>query len=302
MRRIGNKVMRGLRYMPPGPITDRLLVQLGYYRSFGRFPNLRKPKTFTEKIQRRKLFDRNALLPVLQDKYRVRSYVAERVGRQYLVPLFYVTENPDDIDLNALPDDFVLKANHGCGWNLFFTDKSGLDVNAVRGTMKYWMSSNFYNRTREWAYRDIPPLVMAEEFLHDNGEFPYPSDFKIACFDGEPRYLVVFKGRTTSGFQAGRFRIAGNELIPADVTAVVGRNRHIPLTESMLEFPKGVVEEMLEIASCLSERMDHLRVDLYLIGEKIFFGEMTLYYGSGFMCFEPKDFDLEMGSWWKQPY
>ena len=70
----------------------------------------------------------------------------------------------------------------------------------------------------------------------------------------------------------------------------------------MLEFPKGVVEEMLEIASCLSEGMDHLRVDLFLIGEKIFFGEMTLYYGSGFMRFEPNDFDLEMGSWWKQLY
>jgi hypothetical protein len=138
-----------------------------------------------EKIQWRKLYDRNPVYTLCADKYRVREYVRERVGEACLVPLLVVASDPHEVDFSRLPDRFVLKANHGCGWNEFVWSRERLDERASVARMDRWLRSNFYRRHREWQYKHIAPLILIEELLTDR-HGALPVEYRFFCFDGAP--------------------------------------------------------------------------------------------------------------------
>ena len=301
LRRVAGRWRRRLiRALPPHPAIDREIVRWEFRKNVGRDPDLKNATRFTDKIQRRKLFDRNPLLPILQDKWRARDYVARRVGASYLVPCLDAADRPEAIDLGALPERYVAKANHGCGWNLFVGPEAPADPAAVRRTMAAWLKANFYRRHREWAYRDIPPVVMIEERIRDIVGGPFPADYKFLCFDGVPRHLHVFRNRGTPEFCAGRFLIDGRRLVPIDYVVVQGGGRTVPLDSRNLD--RRRIDEMIDVARELCRGIDHIRVDLYDTGERILFGEMTLYHSSGFLVYEPDEIDHRIGAWWNQTY
>ena len=291
-----------VRLLPPGRMSEQLMLTMRFYQSFRRLPNLRNPRTYSEKMQRRKLHDRNPILPLLQDKYRVRSYVTDRIGADYLVPLLQVHEDPADIDFDTLPTAFVMKANHGCGWNRIVRDSRTEDIRELRRLASVWMESDYYRHHREWAYHEIPPRILFEELIEDEQGDPHPMDFKVCCFDGVPRYFVIFRGRDTDDFSAWRYKVEHGRLVPVELTVPIGSGREIYLRKDDHGIPGEVTDRILELASLLSRGIDHLRTDFYYTGHSILFGEMTLYFGSGFVRYRPEEFDFWLGSWWNQPY
>jgi hypothetical protein len=287
--------------IPSQQKIDQIIICLKYLWFCRRLPNIDNPKRYTEKIQRRKLYDRNPLLTILQDKYRVREYVAERIGEKYLIPCYHATNDINSINFEKLPPRFVLKANHGCGWNLFVEDKSSLNEKKVRKILQQWLNSNYYYKTREWAYKNILPIIMVEKFLKDTQGFPFPADYKISSFNGKPFSFFMFLGRNTPYYQIGRYSIEGMRLTPYPYNPILG-GKKVPLLKITPPITQTVLEEMLDISEKLSRGIDHLRVDLYLSGEKIYFGEMTIYHTSGFIRFDRDEYDLSIGANWKQPY
>jgi hypothetical protein len=214
MRKFLKSLWQNLIYaLPSHPLIDRWIIRWHYFFISRRFPNLKNGQRFTEKIQRRKLFDHNPLLNVLQDKYESRAYVAERIGEEYLIPCYTVTEDSDSIDFSGLPDEFVIKPTHGSGWVILVEDKSKMDEIAIRKTMRAWLKMNYYRFSREWAYKDIEPRIMVEKLLHDDGKTGLPSDYKISCFSGEPRIFYRVTGRYTSQPHFLYAHIEGERLI-----------------------------------------------------------------------------------------
>jgi len=268
-------------------VPDYWYTVFRYRRKFGRWPNLRSPKTFSEKVNYKKLYCRDPLLTTLEDKYEVRQYVRERIGDEYLTKLYLVTDNAEDIDFAKLPDRFVIKATHGCGWNIIVKDKSGVDVLAVKQQMAQWLRLNYYNVGREWSYKNIPPRIIVEEFLGDqSGKVPY--DYKLFCFNGVTRMIMVVSDRFTKP-KANYY--------DRDWKKLDAKGRWWDTFDSPLPFPANH-GRMIAVAEALSAGLDFLRVDLYNTGDRIYFGEMEPYPANGFQRWNPKEFDAVLGTYW----
>jgi len=265
---------------------DLLYTAKRFRATFGRPPDLRSPRTFNERIACKKLNDRNPLLTVLADKLAVRQYVAERAGPSRLTALLCATEDPARLDVARLPDQFVVKATHGSGCNLFVRDKSRLDLVRTIDLCRQWLAMNFYEVGREWCYRDIPPRILVEELLSgDDGDVPI--DFKFFCFGGVPRFIQVDVHRFAD-HRRNIYDPAWNRL----PVALHRDNFDWPMV------PPDTLHEMLEVAATLSAGLDFIRVDLYSVGNRVVFGEMTNYPGNGFERFTPDEYDSVFGSAW----
>jgi hypothetical protein len=251
----------------------------------GEVIDLEHPVTFNEKIQWLKLYDNTPIKARLADKYRVRSWIAEKIGEKYLIPLLGVWENFDQIDFNALPDKFVLKANNGCGRNLIIKDKRNIEIKKIKKKIDRWMSNNYaFSHGFELQYKDIPPKVIAEEYIENSAGDLY--DYKVHCFSGEPRYIQFIKGRFTNAEE-----IFYNE--KWEITDFVKKGRQIlASTEKKPE----QLEEMLSISRVLSEGFIYVRIDFYLLpSHNIYFGEMTFTPGSGTFKWNPPEANLKLG-------
>jgi len=289
---------RALAYrLPAWERLDKLIVLVEYFRLFKRFPDLVHPKRFNEKIQHRKLYDRNPLLTQLQDKYRARDYVTARVGEQYLAKNYLATDNPGSIDFSALPEQFVLKANHGCGWNIFIKDKLKVDPVATRIQIENWLGENYYfDYWLEWAYKDIKPLVLAEEYLGaETNEFPM--DYKFRCFDGVAQILLITQTLKPSGYiRWGTYEFQNSRWVKINRPVYRGEQ---PADDSPDpdRLPANIAE-MTAVAQKLAEGIDYVRVDMFNLGGRIVFGEFTLYDGGGYLPLQD-EFDFAWGQKWK---
>ena len=274
-------VLRLLRPLPARPFT-----YLSHLWLFHRPPSFRHPRTFTEHVHAKKLFDRNPLFTLTADKYAVRDYVAERVGAEHLVPLIAAVENPDDLDFDKLPLAFVAKASHGNNATLIVRDKSRLDWAASVKTMRRWLGDNWYCYNKEWAYLNIPPRVVVEEFLDEDGH--PPADYKFFVFSGKARLIQVDTGRFT-GHRRNLFDENWRSLAVAlrfpRPPSPPPRPAHLP--------------EMLSIAERLGKDFTFARVDLYQYRGRVFFGEITHYPGGGSEDFDPLEFDHALGELWR---
>jgi hypothetical protein len=257
-----------------------------YKRRYGRYPNLLRPCTHSEYINRSKLFRRYPLLTVLADKYAVRDYVRDRVGQCCLTQLYLVTDEPAEIDLESLPDSFVVKATHGSGWNIIVTDKSLVSQQEIRRQCSEWLRLNYYAVSREWCYRNIKPRILIEELLGDeNGKIP--CDYKVHCYNGVPKFIQVDFDRFEHHTRA-LFDTAWNRL-PVSCT-YDDHDEDVPAPATL--------DRIIDVAGKLAHGLDFVRVDLYGIRDRVYFGEMTLYPGAGFVIFEPDEYDLRLGSYW----
>lgn len=256
-------------------MDDKSYLEKLYRAHMGHPLDLENPQLFSEKLQWLKLNDRNPLYTQLVDKYRVREYIAEKIGEEYLIPLLGVWDDPDDIDFDALPDQFVLKCNHNSGTGLCICrDKSKLDIEKVKEELRKGLKENFYLRHREWPYQAVSRKIICEQYMMDTTGTDGLTDYKFFCFDGFVESVMLCIDRHLndvkfyffgSDWKLRRYNKRGAES-PADFT---------------LPKPK-YMDGMFSIASKLSAGLSFVRVDLYESNGRIYFGEMTLYPSGGF--------------------
>ena len=276
-------LLKALSFLP-----DSIMLPLQYRIKMGRWPNMKRPKRWTEKLQLYKMLYRNPVLPKCVDKFKVRDYVAERGLSAILNELYGVYDNANDIDFDKLPEKFVIKTTDGGGGNnvLLVHDKEKLDINAIREQVNSWLNIKDINAGREWAYTGIDKSRIIIEELLINKTTPKAGieDFKILCFHGEPCYIIVDKDRYIDH----------------------KRNFYTPLWEKVdvttdheqfeTNYPKPHnLNQMVEVARILSEDFPFVRVDLYNLDGKIYFGELTFYPWTGYVQFTPDEFDYTLG-------
>lgn len=271
-------------------LPDKAFVAIKYWVVAKRKLNLSNPVFYNEKIQWLKLYDRKPLYSQLVDKVDVRSYVAERVGSQYLIPQLGVYDSVDQIDWDSLPMQCVFKANHTSGDVLICTDTQTMDREKTKQEISHWLEKNYYWYNREWPYKDVRPRIVCEPYLVDESGYEL-KDYKIYVFNGVPKLIQVDFDR----YSSHKRNIYTTDWHYVDVMF------HYP-THPEIQIPKPeCLEEMLEFAEALGKDLAHVRVDVYVIQGKIFFGELTLYKGGGFAPFEPMSFEKEMGAWLELP-
>lgn len=278
------RILKFLRFVP-----DRVMLSLQYYIKMGRKCDFRNPKTWTEKLQLYKMVYRNPLLGICVDKFRVRQYLQEKGMSHLLVKLYGVYDDASQIDFTELPDKFVLKTTDGGGGNnvVLVRNKSEIDVDVLKVQLDSWINVKDINAGREWAYTQMTKSRIIAEQLLENRLSPEAGieDFKILCFHGEPQYIIVDKDRYTDH----RRNIYDVDWQRVDVTT-----DHEQF-DSVYPKPENL-EGMLDIARKLSEDFPFVRVDLYNIDSKIYFGELTFYPWSGYVKFSPVGFDEKLGS------
>ena len=268
-------------------LPDACYLRIRYWGEFGEHLDLENPKTFSEKLQWIKLFDRRPEYTTLVDKVAVKDWVAARIGAEYVIPTLGIWDRFDDIDFGALPDRFVLKCTHDSGGLCICKDKITFDRETAKTKITRSLNRNYFPGGREWPYQAVPRRILAETYLEaENGVL---ADYKFHCFNGEPKVILVCQDRyETSGLT--------EDFFTADWTHLeVGRPDH-PHAKTVPARPKNL-DKMLEIARMLSIGIPFVRVDLYDLGTQVYFGEMTFFPASGLKRFEPQSFDDEMGSW-----
>lgn len=273
-------------------MSDRAFLEEYYKRKFGRPLNLDDPKSFNEKLQWLKLYDRRPEYTMMVDKYAVKSYVAGKIGEEHIIPTLGVWDHFDEIDFDSLPDQFVLKCTHDSGGIVIVKDKAKLDRAAAREKLERRLKRNYYWIYREWAYKDVKPRIIAEKYMTDESGVEL-KDYKIFNFHGEPKLIQV---------DYGRFVDHRRNLYTPDWQYVSAKMNYP--TDPSHEIPRPErLDEMLRLAKVLSGggEIPQVRTDFYSINDKIYFGELTFYHEGGFSTFEPESFGLEMGSWLKLP-
>jgi len=268
-------------------LVQDLIIGIRMHRAaHGEYPRLMRPRTFNERVLRRKVFDRRPLLAQFADKYAVRQYVARRLTCDILPKLYCVTDNPAAIPFAHLPDRFVVKPTHGSGWVRVVLDKAALDIQELLNTCDTWLATNYYDFMREQQYRQIPPRIMVEEFI-DDGTGAAPTDYKFYVFHGRVHLIQIDGSRFT------RHQCALYDRHWRDTGARV----QLQQFASLLREPVNL-RLMLQTAEELGAGMDFVRVDLYDIGSRIYFGEMTATPGAGLARFEPRAMDEHLGHLW----
>lgn len=273
-------------------ISDYRYLNMKYKSVFGKELNIVLPVTFNEKLQWLKLYDRKPEYTIMVDKYRVREYIAEKIGPQYLIPLIGVWDSPEEIDFEALPNRFAMKCNHNSGLGMCIcTDKSKLDIKKVKKDLSRGLKEDYYLSGREWPYKDVPRKIIAEQFMKsDEGGL---TDYKIHCFNGVPRVILVCKDRfTKTGLTEDFFSAQWEHLNTR-------RPKH-PNASQPISRPEEL-SQMLSFAQVLSQDIPFLRVDFYIIEHQIYFSELTFFPASGFERFVPDEWDRIMGDWLALP-
>lgn len=259
-----------------------------YYKSrHGDFCLLIRPKTFNQKLFYKMIYDRRPLLVTFADKLQAREYVRRKIGGDVLVNLLAVADSPEQIKFEQLPQRFVLKANHGSGYVRIVKDKNLEDESDLRSTCQQWLSKNYGELSGEWVYKSIPPKIMVESFL-DFGNGEAASDYKFFVFNGKVFMIQVDLNR----FADHRNAVFTPDWKRIDVRYVC------PTADRPIAKP-ACLERMLQIAECLGAETDFVRVDLYEVDGRVFFGELTNFPLAGLGRFEPKEFDALLGAQWR---
>lgn len=293
-------IKRGINYLINNPnqfadsfinnfltfLPDRLYLSLRYRFHMGKWIEWDNPKSFNEKLQWLKVYNRKSEYTTMVDKFSVKEFVSSIIGKDYIIPTLGVWNNFDEIDFDSLPDKFVLKTTHGGGGGgvVICKDKVKFDLDIARRKINSSLEGDIYKLLKEWPYKNVPKRIIAEKYIgDDNAEL---KDYKFFCFNGIPKFLKVDFGRFVE-HHANYYDTDWN-LLP------FGEN-DCPPVSSHLEVKPENFDKMLEIAARLSKGHPFLRVDLYNQNGKIFFGELTFFPASGFGKFTPIDWDYKLG-------
>lgn len=252
---------------------EKVYLKLKYRLIMGKKLDLKNPKSFNEKLQWLKLYNRKDEYTVMADKYAVRKYIAEKIGEEYLVPLLGVWDRADDIDFDKLPDKFVLKCNHNSGLGMCICkDKSKLDTEKVRKELNKGLNQDYYLPNLEWPYKNVSRKIVGEKYMADrNGKF---TDYKFMCFNGYVPCVMVCVDRDIGDTKFYFYDKEWN---------LLRYNEKSLKKYSNLTLPKpSCIDKMFEIAECLSAGLPFARIDLYECDGKIYFGEITFFPDGGF--------------------
>lgn len=263
---------------------DKYLKKL-YKIKMGYDLDLENPKTFNEKLQWLKINDRKPEYTTMVDKYKVRKYIADKIGEQYLIPLLGVYDNANEIDFEKLPNKFVLKCNHNSGGVCICKDKSKFDINQARKELNKVLNQDYYLHGREWPYKNVERKIICEQYMEDD-ETQELRDYKFMCFNGKVECSFVCSERfSKDGLKVTFFDRNWN---------VLPFTRHYPKSEIKIAKPKKY-DKMLELSEKLSQNIPFVRVDFYEKDGEIYFGELTFYPGSGMEEFDPVEWDYKFG-------
>lgn len=274
-------VLNWMRFLP-----DKTYLKIRYRLEMGKKLNLKAPKSFNEKVNWLKVYNRNPEYKKLADKYEVREYIANAIGEEYLIPLLGVWDKWEDIDFDKLPNKFVLKCTHDSGSVVICKDKNTFDYEAAKKKITRKQKKNMYWWAREWVYKDLKPRIIAEQYMEDSRS-EETVDYKFFCFNGEPKYLYISENLSNHSLAAISFY---------DMELNRAPFKRTDFKEIMNEpiFPK-TIEKMKEFARILSKNHPLLRVDFYEFNEKIYFGELTFFTAAGYMPIEPEEWDYKLG-------
>lgn len=278
-----------MSWLMPRVMDDRRAIIRHYSRfAGGRKPNGDQPVLFSEKLQWYKLHDRSELMPKVSNKYTLRQYVQDCGHPELLNEVLGLYTSAWDIDFDGLPQRFVLKGTHGSGFNIIVKDKSKLNKLATRLMLDSWLRQSIAWSGREWVYDAMPRHILAEKYLQDeSGEL---RDYKFYCFNGEPRFMQLEDGRDSDHNSRNFYDMDWN-LLPF--------GKGMPHNPSLnLPRPHGF-ERMQQLARELSKPFQYVRVDFYLVNEKIYIGEMTFFPAGGMPDFTPTHYDRIVGDMWK---
>ncbi len=273
-------------------LPDDVYLKRFFHAKMGKELDLKNPRTFNEKIQWLKLYDRNPTYIDYVDKYKAKSVVAKLIGEEHIIPTIGCWSDARDIDFTSLPKSFVLKCTHDSGGVVLCRDKSKLDIKATVEKLNKSRKKNFYYYGREWVYKNIKPLIIAEPFLQDPVSDKDITDYKFMCFDGCVKCIFTCTDRRSdSGMKVTFFDKEWTRL---------PFTRHYPQSVKKIEKPVNL-DLMIKLSEKLSANIPFVRVDFYEVDNEVFFGELTFYPGNGMEEFEPEEWDYKLGEWIKLP-
>ncbi len=270
--------------------TDKAYIKAAYRAYLKKKINLKNPQTFNEKLNWLKLYNRNPQYTQLVDKYNVKAYITEKIGKDYIIPTIDVWDSVEDIEFDELPNKFVLKCTHDSGSTIVCKNKENFDIETAKKKLEKKLKRNMFYWGREWPYKNVKPQVIAEEYMQDN-ETPNLPVYKFMCFNGVPKIIQTIQNDKQPNESIDYFDTEWNLL---DI------KQNYPNSKNPFEKP-AQLKEMLEIATKLSQGHSFIRVDLYIINEEIKFSEFTFYSDCGFTTFVPEKWDEVLGSWIELP-
>lgn len=278
--------MKKIRKIILDSMPDNIYLKLRFRQYMRKKLNLKNPQSFNEKLQWLKLYDRNPFYTTLVDKYAVKKYVADLIGNKYIIPTFGVWDSFDEIDFDTLPNDFVLKCTHDSGGVIICRNKSTFNRQEAKEKLSLSLKTNFFKYGREWPYKNVPRRIIAEKFMQNNLDKDL-KDYKFFCFNGKCKIFKIDFDRFTN-HGANYYDARTKELLK------FGEKVCMPNFEKSLEIP-AQIDEMICLAEKLSRDISFLRVDFYVVNNRIYFGELTFYPASGFGEFIPNEWDEKLG-------
>ncbi len=287
-----NKIKLVLLYKFSRFYSDENFLRRLYKLRMGKELNLENPQTFSEKLQWLKLYNRKPEYTQMVDKVGAKEYVANIIGEEYIIPTIGVWDRAEDIDWDSLPNQFVLKCTHDSGGIVICKDKATLDIQKATKKLKKSMQRDYFYDNREWPYKNVKKRIIAEKFIEVQGHQDIP-DYKFFCFNGEPMYCQVIRDRNTKE-TIDFYDMEWNHM-PFVGLNPIATNGETPVARPLC------IEDMICICKKLSKNIPFSRIDLYVIDDKEYFGEITFFPASGIGWFRPEEWNYTFGSWIKLP-
>ena len=268
-------------------LSDKTYLKIMYFYHMKKRLNFENVTTFNEKLQWLKLHDRKEIYTTMVDKYEVKKYVADLIGGEYVVPTYGIYESYNEIDFDVLPNQFVLKVTHYGGSRGVFIikDKNTINYSNIENEIEKLLNENLYNYSREWPYKNVKPRIIIEKYMKNEDEEEL-KDYKLFCFNGKPKIILVCSERFSSSNMCETWFDEDWNLM--DI--IEGNHR----VDKNIKPPQSF-KKMKYLASQLSKNIPFVRIDFYEVNSKIYFGEMTFFPASGFEKFEPKEWDKKLG-------
>ncbi|EIF6165038.1 glycosyl transferase [Clostridium perfringens] len=275
-------------------LPDKLYLQIHYRLCVGKHLNINNPKTFSEKLQWLKLYDRKESYIKMVDKYEAKKYVAKMIGDKYIVPTLGVWDNVEQIDWDNLPNQFVLKCTHDSGGLVICKDKASFDIDMAKERLNRSLKNDYYLRGREWPYKNVKRKIIAEKYLNiskdDKLNVSDLADYKFFCFSGQPSFCQVILDRSVNE----TIDFFDMEWKKCAFSGLAAQNEVFAHSKKYIPEPKNF-EKMKYFSRILSKDIPFSRIDFYEVDGKLYFGEITLYPASGFGEFSPVEWNEKIG-------
>ena len=272
-------------------LDDKFFIKLKFERCLSKKIDMDNPKTFNEKLQWLKLYDRKDIYTNMVDKYEAKGYVSKIIGKEYIIPTIGIYNNFDEIDFSKLPNQFVIKCTHDSGGVVICKDKRNFDYNFAKRKINKSMKKNFYYSGREWPYKNVKPRIIIEEYMIDS-KFNELRDYKFFCFNGKVKFFKIDFDRFVS-HKANYYDINGNILKFGELVCPPDYNKKLSMPLNL--------KKMIKLSEILSKKIPFVRIDFYEMNGKVFFGEITFFPNSGLGKFIPEEWDEIIGNYLDLP-